>query len=208
MTEALVLAVLAVHNVGVEQLPPAFYVPACLATSAATVGLASAAGVDVGHPGLSTDGLGVGLVLGGVVAVLVGVAGWLPAMSPLFADRRMAGVGAVGTAYRAAVRIPLGTVLLEEVAFRGVLLALVGGMTSSVLFGLWHVVPVRTTLRTNGVPAGPTVLVVTAAGMAVIGGGLCWLRIATGGLAAPALVHAAATVSATVVAHRGPIGPL
>ena len=54
----------------------------------------------------------------------------------------------VGSAlFTAFVRIPLGTVLFEEIAFRGVLWALLArhlgrwwvlGITS-VLFGMWHV---------------------------------------------------------------------
>jgi CAAX protease family protein len=50
-------------------------------------------------------------------------------------------------AYHACVRIPLGTVVLEEVAFRSVLPALAarrygisgGVLIASALFGLWHV---------------------------------------------------------------------
>ncbi|HEX7277534.1 MAG TPA: CPBP family intramembrane glutamic endopeptidase [Acidimicrobiales bacterium] len=204
MTEALVLvlAVLTVHNLGVERLPPAYYVPACLVTSAAVVGAASWGGAGFDQIGLSTAGLGLGLVIGGGVAVLVVLAGSVPATRPLFADRRMAGVSSAGTAYRAVVRIPMGTVVLEEVAFRGVLLAELGVVASSVLFGLWHVVPVRATLRTNGRATRPAVVATAVAAMAVVGGGLCWLRLTAGGLAAPALVHGAATATATVVAHR------
>ena len=50
------------------------------------------------------------------------------------------------------VQIPLGTVVLEEVAFRGVLPALMGSspairwrrgpvLGASILFGLWHILP-------------------------------------------------------------------
>lgn len=206
----LVLVVLTVHNLGVERLPSALYVPACLATSLAVVGAAGAGGVGAGQLGLSTAGLGLALAIGGVVAVTVVVGGWVPVTRPLFADRRMAGVGALGTGYRALIRIPLGTVLLEEVAFRGVLFALFDRLgprgwavaASSALFGLWHIVPARATLRTNGRSARPAVVTAVVAAMALVGGGLCWLRLTTGGLAAPALVHAAATATAMVVAYR------
>ena len=54
--------------------------------------------------------------------------------------------------YQVLVRIPLGTVILEEVAFRGVLPALMGAspairwrwkpvLGASLLFGLWHILP-------------------------------------------------------------------
>ena len=204
----LAVAVLAVHNLSVERLRPALYVPTCGVTAATVVGLAGWAGTDAGDLGLSAMGLRVGLVAGAVTLVVVVATGVLPATRPLFTDRRMAGVGPLGTVYRAAVRIPFGTVLVEEVAFRGVLLALVGGLTgmgwavvaSSALFGLWHVVPVRATLRTNDVTPGSAVVGGTVVALALVGAGLCWLRLQTGGLVAPALVHASASAGATVVA--------
>jgi membrane protease YdiL (CAAX protease family) len=144
------------------------------------------------------------------LALVVVAAAALPTTRPLFTDRRLAGVGPAGTAYRATVRIPLGTVLLEEVAFRGVLLALFAAIVppglavaaTSALFGLWHVVPTATALEINGVAGGRTVLVIaTVVGMAVGGAVLCWLRLATGGLAAPAAIHTGATATATVAAY-------
>jgi membrane protease YdiL (CAAX protease family) len=160
---------------------------------------------------MSSAGIGIGLALGGATLLLVVVAGLIPATQPLFADHRMAGVGRAGTAYRAAVRIPLGTVLMEEVAFRGVLLVLVGGLAgtrgavvvSSCLFGLWHVVPVRATLRTNALATRPAIVGTAVVALALVGAGLCWLRLRTGGLWAPALVHAAASSGATLMADLG-----
>ena len=203
-----VVAVLAAHNLGVERLPAVLYVPVCLCTTTVLVWLARVAGIGAGEIGPTPAGLGAGMGLGVAVALLVATASLVPVTRHLFADRRMAGVGRLGTAYRALVRIPLGTVTLEEVAFRAVLLALLDRLVplgwavvaSCLLFGLWHVVPVRATLRTNDLPAGPAVIgaAVVAAGLA--GAGLCWLRLATGGLAAPMLVHASASAAATVVA--------
>ncbi|MEA2902482.1 MAG: protease family protein [Actinomycetota bacterium] len=209
-TAALVIAVavLTVHNLGVERLRPAFYVPACGVTATTMVGLATWAEIDVGDLGLSATGLRSGLVAGAVALGVVVIAGLVPATRLLFADRRMIGVGPVGTVYRAAVRIPFGTVLVEEVAFRGVLLALVGGpagtawavVVSSALFGLWHVVPLRATLGTNAIAPSPTLVGGTVVALALVGAGLCWLRLVAGGLAAPAVVHASASAGATVVA--------
>ncbi|MEA2828684.1 MAG: protease family protein [Actinomycetota bacterium] len=206
---ALVLAVffLTVHNLGVERLRPALYVPACLTTTAVVVGLARLGGIDPGDLGVSVAGIGVGLAVAGGTLLAVVAAGLARPTRRLFADRRMAGVAPRRTAYQALVRIPLGTVLVEEVAFRGVLLALgdrllplgwaVAG--SSALFGLWHVVPVRSTLATNHVRATPALLGATIVGLGMVGGALCWLRLFTGGLLAPAMVHASASASATVV---------
>jgi hypothetical protein len=46
-----------------------------------------------------------------------------PRPPPLLSDARVAGLDGDEFAYQVLVRIPLGTVLWEEVAFRGVLLA-------------------------------------------------------------------------------------
>jgi membrane protease YdiL (CAAX protease family) len=200
------LAVLAVHNLGVERLPAALYVPACLGTASALVGLAYGVGIGPGALGFSTAGFGVGLAAGAVVVVLVVVAALLPRSRLLFADRRMAGVGAWGTAYRALVRIPLGTVAVEEVAFRGVLVTLLERVVplgwafagSSLAFGLWHVVPVAATLRTNQLPVRRTVVGAAVIATGLVGAALCGLRLATGGLAAPMIVHASASAAATV----------
>jgi membrane protease YdiL (CAAX protease family) len=59
--------------------------------------------------------------------------------------------------FTALVAVPFGTVLLEEIGFRGVLMGLMtrrGGVlrglgVSSTLFGLWHVLPSLQITRTN-----------------------------------------------------------
>lgn len=101
--------------------------------------------------GLGNERLRRGLLFGvlAVCAVLLvysaGLA--LPSTRALFFDHRAAiSTGTLLT--QALVTIPLGTVVLEEVAFRGVLPALFGGtrfwpaaLAASGLFGLWHVLP-------------------------------------------------------------------
>ena len=105
-------------------------------------------------------------------------------------------------AYRAAIRIPVGTALLEELAFRGVLLGAwtrIGGQLqaaigSSIVFGLWHVRPTIELLDANGLaPIGATRLgLVFAAVAATACAGLLfsWLRIRSGSLLAPYIAHA------------------
>lgn len=201
------VVVLIVHNLRVERLPRWLYVPACLASATALVGFARWAGLDAGELGLSAAGVGAGLVIGGAAALLVGIAGLLPSIRPVFADRRMSRVRPLGMAYRVLVRIPLGTVVVEEIAFRGVLPALLDRLVplgwavaaSCVLFGLWHVVPTRATLRTNHLPARPVLLGGVVVATAAVGAGLSWLRVWSGGLAAPAIADAAASGAATVV---------
>jgi membrane protease YdiL (CAAX protease family) len=210
------VALVAAHNLFVERLPAWAYVPAGLATTAALLALAGGVGIGPAEVGLSAADLPDGLVVGGAAALVVGgaivVAARARPTRAFFADQRMAGVGPAGTAYRALVRIPLGTVVLEEVAFRGVLVAIVAEATSvaagvivaSVLFGLWHLVPTAATLDRNGVatPARARALALVGAVLftAVTGLVFCWLRLATNSLAAPALVHASANVTATIAA--------
>jgi len=86
------------------------------------------------------------------------------------------------------------------VAFRGVLPVRLSPGAAAGLFGLWHVLPTARALEVNGVrarwPVGVAVLATAAAGMVL------WeLRVATGGLVAPALVHVAVNSGATVAAY-------
>jgi membrane protease YdiL (CAAX protease family) len=77
-----------------------------------------------------------------------------PAADPPGLPRRRYHLHLSAALLTAFIVVPLGTVLLEEVAFRGVLLGLVrrhrsatwASITSSVLFGLWHILP---SLRLN-----------------------------------------------------------
>jgi membrane protease YdiL (CAAX protease family) len=109
--------------------------------------------------GLSWDDLGMsrrfwakGAVYAAVTVALVGgvyaVAALLPATRAAFLDVRYQ-LPARSALLTALVVIPLGTILLEEIAFRGVLFGLLrthsgtawASAVSSALFGLWHVLP-------------------------------------------------------------------
>jgi len=66
-----------------------------------------------------------------------------------FHDERMGELSARGVLFQSLIEVPLGTVLLEEIAFRSVLFAMLArrfGLTwaiviSCLIFGLWHVLP-------------------------------------------------------------------
>lgn len=139
------------------------------------------------------------------VAVVLLVAAVLPATRPAFEDARyqLSVPAALATAF---VVIPLGTVLPEEIAFRGVLwgqLARARGSTvatavSSGLFGLWHVLPSLRLGRVNPAVASvvgrgwaSTALAVTGAVVftALAGVLLCELRRRSGSLLAPIGLH-------------------
>jgi membrane protease YdiL (CAAX protease family) len=193
-----VLALLLAHNLFIDRLPAWAYVPVCVTTAGAVVAIS---GVSAAGLGLSPTEPGVA-VLGAAAAIMVvGLATRVPVTRALFHDDRLTG----SVAYVALVRIPFGTVVLEEVAFRGVLLESTGPLVASCLFGLWHLVPTNTALDMNGVATSPrarmAALAIAAVATAMAGAGLAWLRLATGSLFAPAMVHAAATASAAVAAY-------
>lgn len=206
-------ALLAYSAVAVD---PAWYVVVNLVVAAVLVAGARRAGLSWGELGLDRRALAAGLRLGGLVAAVVAaglaLAVAVPALHPLLEDERVAGAGWGLVAYRALVRIPLGTALLEEVAFRGVLLAgwrrvagtWVAVAGSSVVFGLWHVRPTLELLDANNLAAGAAATGFAVAGAvaltAAAGVGFCWLRLRSGSLAAPFVAHAAMNSLALVAA--------
>ncbi len=150
-----VVLVMGAVNVATNRLPQRWYVPVCVLGSTALLVLAWLDGLSA-----SDLGVGRGTVLPGllwaVLIVLVVVVGYAVAAAlkrtrGAFADRRAMGASGQAVALRVLVVIPFGTVLLEETAFRGVLFGMVSvrygtGWAvcgTSVLFGLWHVLPAR-----------------------------------------------------------------
>ncbi|MEZ5177445.1 MAG: CPBP family intramembrane glutamic endopeptidase [Acidimicrobiales bacterium] len=195
-----VVAVLAVANVARSTVVPSgVHLPFNLATAAAVVAMGAWAQLSRAELGLERDTLGAGIRLGLVVlgVVVVGVAVAAAVSSGSFDDDR-ARVDGATMALRVLVVIPLGTVLVEELIFRGVVHGLLARLTTptgalvagAVLFGLWHVFPAwrgadGDTLHHVGVAVG-TLAATTAAGV-----GFVWLRTRSGSLAAPALAHLA-----------------
>lgn len=199
-------AFLAVWNNGANRVPgfARTSVPVNLALAAALLALARRQGLSWAALGLGGAAVGRGLLAGAVVAAPV-AAGYALALAsrrlrPLLRDARVAELGPRALAFGALVRVPWGTVVPEEVAFRAVLLALwsaeqpvaVAVAGSSAVFGLWHVVPTLAMLDANGVQSHRQRAVAGAVlATAVAGAGLCALRLLTGSLVAPILVHLA-----------------
>jgi len=103
--------------------------------------------------------------------------------------------------YYVVVRIPLGTAVLEEVAFRGALFgalsshgAFQAAVGSSMAFGLWHVMPTIDLVRANRPGARTRATAVAVVGAVVFttaaGLGFAWLRIQTGSIAAGFVAYA------------------
>jgi membrane protease YdiL (CAAX protease family) len=147
-----------------------------------------------------------------LVAAGYAVALAIPALRPLLTDARVGGLDGADIAFRVLVRIPFGTVVWEEVAFRGVLLAALlrvlsppaATAASSALFGIWHIRPTLSALAENDVVdgavlAGGAVLLACLA-TAATGVLFTWLRLRSGSLLAPALLHLATNSLGTLAA--------
>ena len=215
---ALVPVLGAWNNVVVTRLPgyPTSYVAGNVVAAGVLLLAARAVGLSWDELGLSRRRLRAGARWGGVCVLLVTAvyvaALSVPAARPLLADARLTGADAREIAYAALVRIPLGTVLWEEVAFRGVLLATLARLlplraavaASAAVFGVWHVRPTLSALAVNDLASGPvlTVLAVLLGCLATVAAGFvfAWLRLASGSLLAPALLHLATNSMGTLAA--------
>lgn len=201
-------ALLAWNNL-VHLLPgaSAAYVPLNLTATAGVVAAARRRGLSASDLGFRRERLVPGIRLGGAVAAVVAgvlaVAVAVPALRPLLDDARVRTLSGGAVAYHALVRIPIGTVLLEEVAFRGVLFGalardvrpLRAAVGSSAVFGLWHIRPTLGLLDANDVVGGPSARAGLVA-LAVLGtalGGLffCALRVRSDSTVAPLVAHTA-----------------
>ncbi len=168
---------------------------------------------------LSPDSMGMakrripaGLRLGGafagalLLAYVIGFA--IPWTRDLFRDDR-ADVGIGALLHRILIAVPLGTVLLEEVAFRGVLPAmflkhlkkfrfpkLKADLLSALLFGLWHILPSWNLNEVSPVfdllPESLGRLIAVVGGVlatGAVGMFFSWMRNKSDSLAAPVLLH-------------------
>jgi CAAX protease family protein len=218
----LMVALVAVGNAATNVLiPPLFYVPTALLLALLAVLVAvRVGGCTTRDLGLDQEHLGQGLRLGAaaaaVLAVVLVVGAALPATRDLFADRRVDQHSMTLLLYHTLVRIPLGTVVLEETLFRGALLGLalrswsppVAVAFSSVLFGLWHLLPARGVSSFNPVVATATqgtlrhvlLILLAVAATALAGAVFCWLRLRARSLAAPAMLHLAGNSLAYLLA--------
>lgn len=205
-----VVAILVAVNLLNNLLVPRAYVLTCVAATGLLLSVARRGGLSWSEIGLDRASLRSGLrwsaALLAVVLLGVAVAVALPATRPAFVDARAAGLSGTAVLVRTLVRIPLGTALLEEVAFRGVLYAMLARrygvraavLGSSLLFGLWHVLPSLGLRDGNAAVgslfgAGPEAAVAAVAaavaGTAAAGLVFCEVRRRSGGLLAPFALH-------------------
>ena len=211
-----VLVILVATNVLLNTVVPAWaYIPVILGAATIAVLAARQGGASLDDLGLATGhvrrSLLIGLGIGGAIAAAVLASLAVPGLRDIFVDERYADLGTVGLAYQALVRIPFGTALGEELLFRAVVLgvgiryrsvtaAVVG---SSALFGLWHIIPALDSHTSNSVATAvpvPLLIVATVGITGLAGVAFAGLRLWTGHVAAPIVVHAAVNASALVAA--------
>lgn len=153
------IAILAAANIMNNKIAPRLGPLTSTAATAALVAMAR-------RSGLSWEELGFehgrrGAIAGGALAAAVAAAYTVgithPRTRPLFHDERALSLSRARVLEEALVQVPLGTVLLEEVGFRGALYAMLrqrhgtvtATATSSALFGLWHILPAIDMARAN-----------------------------------------------------------
>ncbi len=194
---------------GLINLWPPFHNGAYVPLNVAVAGVVTAVGF--GPLNLSaaemgfTDGWAIDLALGAAIGLALAAPVVIMAVAPrtrhLVADERMRRVGGNALLYRTLVRVPIGTALLEEVAFRGVLYGawradgvVRATLASAALFGLWHITPAREMIRANRPRASRQLVLAWIAGTIALtgatGAGFAALREATNGVAAPFALHA------------------
>ena len=204
----LVVAALAMLNVADHLLRLGLWLGPVAAV--VLLGYARLSGLSWAQLGLGRDRVRSGAVWAGLAIAIVGavyLAGvLLPPTRSAFLDARYH-LGLAGALLSAFVVIPVGTVLVEEVAFRSVLWGmLTRHMTkwrvlavSSALFGLWHVLPSLHLASANrgvgeavggaGASAGVLVVLATVAFTALGGVVAGELRRRSGSLLASAGMH-------------------
>jgi len=202
------VVILAIVNVVDVRVPHASLAvgPACAAVLILLARLAGLSWEELGlGPGTWRRGLIWAGFIVGAVAIVYAVGAALPLTRDAFRDSRYH-LGWADALLTAFVLIPVGTVLVEEVAFRGVLWGLVrrvrGTVTativSSTLFGLWHILPSLGLSSDNeaigaavgrGKSAQLVTVLATVAFTALSGVVFCELRRRSGSLLASASLH-------------------
>ena len=160
-------------------------------------------------------GLGWGYIIPGLIwgvgSVAVVTIGYLLAATfrkgrDAMHDERVAALSGPRLMFQALVEVPFGTVLFEEIAFRAVLFSMLARrfgvvpaiIISSVLFGLWHILPsigtheqsaalgsvVGEGRRGNILAVALSVLTTSIAGVVFAG-----LRLVSGSVLAPMGLH-------------------
>ena len=205
-TAGCVVGLLGARNLGEVVLPAVAYVPTNVGMGAVLLLVARRSGSSWEDLGLGGRHVGRGLTVGALagsaaIAAMLAAAA-LPATRGFFDDARVpADADGWERLYQLVIRIPVGTVVFEELAFRAILLAVLCRQFSSTtaiavnsaLFGLWHIVPTLSTASANGIEGLARVGLVAGSVLAtaVAGAVFCALRVRARHVLAPAMLHLA-----------------
>ena len=210
----LIAAIAVADAVANVLVPEDTKVPVKLAIAFAFVAWARwSAGYSWEELGLGRDEVRAGLRLGGIallaIAAVIAVLVAVPGSRSYFDNSSVAADSSAQHVLQPLLFIPLGTVVFEEVLFRGVLLAALLRITtrayavgaSALLFGLWHLPPALRDANDKGAAAAAGVVVGTIAVTTFAGAVFAWLRVRSGSLLAPVLAH----VATNSVAYAGAV---
>lgn len=223
------LAVLAAANVLNNRIAPRWAPLTSALATGALVAMARRSGLSWRELGFEHGNRGAavgGALAAGVAAVYtVGIA--LPRTRSLFHDERALSLSRARALEEALLQVPVGTVLLEEVGFRGALYGMLrrthgtasATAVSSALFGLWHILPAIDMAKANpalgALTAGEesvsrvdTARVVAGSVVSTGAAGVlfCELR-RRGGLLAPTMLHLATNSLGYLFARIAPKPP-
>jgi membrane protease YdiL (CAAX protease family) len=197
-------------------IPEPLHILTNMLAAVGLIWLALHTGATVADVGLERDSmldgarLGVRVALPIVGVVLVAIA--VPFSRDVFVSEAAATASLGPALFDILVRIPFGTVIPEELIFRGALMGLMlrrhspirAATYSSLLFGVWHVLPTLSSLDAEAADVvsnstleqtGAILLTVFATG--AIGFVFAWLRLRSRSVVAPIIAHLAFNVTAT-----------
>jgi membrane protease YdiL (CAAX protease family) len=193
----LVLMTLVAWNPLRNQFDGQWRIGANLVIAAFIVTVGIFGGLDATDMGLGRNRIGRGLIYGSAAFISLFVAitslSVIPAAAHYF-NVNGTSVSAARAWFKVLIAIPIGTVVIEEIAFRGVILGVLdrrlhpawGIAATSIIFGLWHV-PDAAHLSGGGIAY--VTAVGTFAATAVAGVAFALLRLRSGSLLAPAMAH-------------------
>jgi len=205
-----VVVLLVMINVAANKAVPGYYLFWALGGSGVVLALGILDGCTWAELGLGPSTWVRGAVWGGIAMLLVlaiyAVGSSYKRTRDAFRDQNIAGLSTPRLFWQSLVELPFGTVLFEEIAFRGVLWAMLARrygvvwatVLSSLLFGLWHILPsldlhLRNE-RLGAVGGGgwwAQAFAITGSVVTTFIGGVvfCLLRIGSGSLLAPMGLH-------------------
>ena len=215
----LIVALLAYGTLLAKYVPLKAHIGANFFAAILTIMFGLLIGLSLPEMGLTLTGVKsfVLISLAATAVIFIGTfaVSFLPFLKHIFLNESFANARKRKIFFEAGFRIPLGTALVEEILFRGVLLgillqshsALTASLIAAVVFGLWHIMPSINSIESNSAVQERLrekslhtfgsvfgIVVVTA----IAGFFFSWLRILSGTIFTTWLVHWAINSSGAV----------